>query len=137
MRYLIDTDVMIDVVEGRANAVDFLDDDLFEGTLAISAVTYAELYTGVSRSDYPSRAQARIEHFLMNCGSDVVPLSGEAARLAGLINGSLVKTGSTIGLLDVMNAAIAIIHDYTLVTRNVRHYGRVPNLHVVSPSESR
>ncbi len=136
MRYLIDSDVMIDLIEGRVNAVDFLDDDLFEGTLAISAVTYAELYTGVSRSDYPSRAQARIEHFVVNSGSDVVPLSAEAARLAGHINGSLKKIGSTTGLLDVMNAAIAIVHDCTLVTRNVRHYERVPNLKFVSPTET-
>jgi len=44
-RVLIDTDVLIDYLRGRAEAVSYLEN--LTGQLLISAVTVAELYAGV------------------------------------------------------------------------------------------
>jgi len=35
--------------------------------------------------------------------------------------------------LDLLIAATAIHHDLTLLTRNVRHFGRVPDLRLYQP----
>ena len=44
------------------------------------------------------------------------------------IRGRLRATGQTIGDTDILIAATAIEHDLTLVTRNRRHYDRIPDL---------
>jgi predicted nucleic acid-binding protein len=135
VRYLIDTDVLLDLINGLEEAVDFLDAELSDGHLAATAVTQAEVYAGVYASRDPHRTRARIEHFFANTQIEIVPLTSQPARIAGLLFGSFVSQGQTTGLPDLLNAAIALVHDYTIVTRNVRHYGRVPNLKVVSPAE--
>ncbi len=46
------------------------------------------------------------------------------------IRGQLRATGQIIGDTDILIAATAIHHGLTLVTRNRRHYDRVPSLSV-------
>jgi predicted nucleic acid-binding protein len=50
------------------------------------------------------------------------------------IRGDLRRQGQSIGDLDLLIAATAIHHDLTLVTRNVRHYARIPDLKLHQPS---
>lgn len=135
-RYLLDTDVLIDLTLAEPESIQFLETVLTGNDVAMSSVTYAELYAGVIPSTFPDRAQARIEHFILSSHLEVVPLTPEAARQAGILSGSLKRAGLTTSLLDLFNASIAIVHDYTIVTRNVRHYARVPNLKFVSPRET-
>jgi predicted nucleic acid-binding protein len=131
--YLIDTDVLGDLINGQEYAIEFLDNVLRPGFLLASAVTYAEVYAGVFASSDPDLTRARIEHFFATTHIEIVSLAGEPARNAGLLYGSLVSRGLRTGLPDLLNASIAIVHDYTIVTRNVRHYVRVPNLKILSP----
>jgi len=135
MRYLIDTDVLIYLSNGAPEAIEFFERVLMGSDTAISTVTYAELYAGVGPGNFPDQARARIEHFVLSSHFEIIPLAAEAARYGGILSGSLKASGLTTSLLDLMNAAIAIVHDYTLVTRNVRHRERVPNLNFVSPIE--
>lgn len=132
MQYLIDTDVLIDLSHGVSEAIAFFERVLMGSETAISSITYAELYAGISPRVFPDRARARIEHFILSSHFEVIPLVAEVARYAGILASSLKTAGLTTNLLDLMNASIAIAHDYTLVTRNVRHYERVPNLKFIS-----
>lgn len=134
--YLIDTDVVIDLLNGRDPATEFFATELAEARVSISTVTVGELYAGVDPNDYPERSLARIEHFLLVSAFEVIPLTAESARMAGLLSGSLTSVGTKTGLLDLFNAAIALEFGFVVVTRNVRHYGRVPNLKIVSPAET-
>ena len=44
----------------------------------------------------------------------------------------LSKTGERIGVFDEMMAGICKAHDATLITRNIKHFERVPKLKVES-----
>ena len=46
----------------------------------------------------------------------------------------LRRAGRLIPDLDLLIAATAIHHDLTLLTRNVRHFGRIPELQLYQPS---
>jgi tRNA(fMet)-specific endonuclease VapC len=42
------------------------------------------------------------------------------------------RRGEAIGPLDTLIAGTALVHDASLVTRNVREFARVPRLNVVN-----
>jgi tRNA(fMet)-specific endonuclease VapC len=52
----------------------------------------------------------------------------EVALLAGAIYAELERSGQPIGRADPLIAATASAHHLTLVTGNVAHYARVPEL---------
>jgi predicted nucleic acid-binding protein len=56
---------------------------------------------------------------------EVVHFDGECAQLGGEIAGALLRTGTTVGVADVLIATTAIVRKLTLVTGNVDHYQRM------------
>lgn len=52
----------------------------------------------------------------------------EVAVLAGAIYAELERSGQPIGRADPLIAATASVHGLTLVTGNVAHYARIPEL---------
>ena len=135
-KYLIDTDVLLDLINGEELAIEFLDSVMRADEVVISTVTFAEVYAGIHASNDPDRTRARIEHFFSISEFELVPLTGEPAKRAGLLYGTLAAQGLRTGMADLPNAAIAVEYGYTVVTRNIRHYNRVPTLKIVSPSVS-
>jgi predicted nucleic acid-binding protein len=63
MPYLIDSDWLIDHLAGIPSAIELLDGLAQEG-LAISVITYMEVYQGVERSPNPEVARAKLTAFL-------------------------------------------------------------------------
>jgi tRNA(fMet)-specific endonuclease VapC len=58
----------------------------------------------------------------------VLPLDVSSARRAGDLRRKLEQAGITIGMADLLMAGIALEHGAILITRNRRHYQRVPGL---------
>ena len=58
----------------------------------------------------------------------LLALDLEAARHAGRLRAQLENAGTPIGPYDTQIAGIALAHDLTLVTRNIREFARVPGL---------
>lgn len=77
MPYLIDSDVLIAHREGQPGARAALEQLAPEG-LAISTVTYMEVYQGTLRSPAPKRSRASLATFL--AGVPVLPFSLTAAH---------------------------------------------------------
>lgn len=125
MIYLVDSDWVIDRLLARPDAVQLLDALLDQG-LAISVITYGEVYDGIDGSRDPATAEAAFNRFLK--GVTLIDLDAPTLRLFAAIRSQLRRIGRPIGDLDLLIAATAIHHDLTLVTRNQRHFGRVPGL---------
>lgn len=70
MMYLIDTDWVIDHLSDVEEAVQLLD-ELSEDGIAISAITYIEVYQGIDRSPNRAEALTKFEAFLE--GVPVIP----------------------------------------------------------------
>lgn len=94
--------------------------------IALSAVTTAEMYSGAARSDHPERSRERQEDFFEQFL--ILPFDEEAAEVYGQIDGFLKRSGVRIGPMDTQIAAIALVHNLTVVTHNTRHFSRVPEL---------
>lgn len=126
--HVLDTDVCIDLLRGRGKVLEAVEPLEAAGRLGVTAVTLHELVEGAHRARDPGKALGHVNRFLT--AFDVLPYDAEAARIGGRVAGELAKAGTPIGDLDTMIAATAVRHGGSLVTRNVRHFSRVPGLQV-------
>jgi predicted nucleic acid-binding protein len=55
-----------------------------------------------------------------------------STKLFGLIYAELRRLGIGIGAIDSLIASVVMENDETLITRNIRHFSRVPGLKVES-----
>lgn len=127
MPYLVDSDVLIARREGQPGALALLEQLAPQG-LAISVITYMEVYQGTLRSPDPEWARASLDTLL--AGVPVVPFSLAAARRCATLREDLARQGKRVRTraLDLITAAIALEHGYTLVTRNLEDYEDIPDL---------
>lgn len=118
-RLLLDTDVLIDYLRARPEAVTYLEN--LSAPLLISAVTVAELYAGVHDGAERVKLDAFINAF------EIVPVEREIAVKGGLYRRDYVKSHNT-GLADALIAASAELRQATLVTLNKKHFPMLANL---------
>ena len=125
MRYLLDTDICIYVINVRPPGVleRFLAHEV-DG-LGVSAVTVGELYFGVRKSG-SRRNLLLLDKFLAPL--EVADYGPDAARAYGELRSTLEKKGTPIGPFDTQIAAHALALDVTLVSNNLREFRRVPKL---------
>ncbi|MBK7977434.1 MAG: type II toxin-antitoxin system VapC family toxin [Deltaproteobacteria bacterium] len=58
----------------------------------------------------------------------VLPVDVAVASRYGAIRSDLARVGRTVADLDLLIAATALTHGLAVVTRNVRHFGRIPKI---------
>ena len=122
--YLLDTNVCIDFLAGRSEALARRMAENF-GKLAISSITLAELIVGVRTSTDPERDAQRIDRFATLTA--VIDFNEACARRYGAVVGAIgVRRKSFDRLIGVQ----ALEHGMTLVTRNGRDFADVPGLAV-------
>ncbi|MCY3574087.1 MAG: type II toxin-antitoxin system VapC family toxin [Chloroflexi bacterium] len=126
MIYLLDTDICIHLLSGREPQVKRNADLAPTSAIAISALTMAEMFSGAARAEQPLLTYAKQAVFFMRY--TILPFDEAAARVYGRIDGYLKDAGMRIGPVETQIAAIALARNLILVTRNTRHFRRVPNL---------
>jgi len=120
-RWLLDSDLAIEYLRDRQEAIDYLEG--LEGSLLLSAMTVAELYAGVRGEG----EQRRLEQFLL--AFQVLPVSQEVGRIGGLFRRNYGPSYGT-GLVDALIGATAQLYGATLVTFNARHYPMLNDVQV-------
>ncbi len=120
-RFLIDTDVIIEYLRGREQAISYVES--LEGELYVSAITVAELYSGVKGAD----EESALERFLS--AFEVMAIDETLARLGGLCRRSH-QPGHGTGLADAFVAMSAKSAGAVLVTFNKRHFPMIDDLEV-------
>ena len=125
LRYLLDTDVTIDLLRGSPR----LDRRKFiaaEGLIAVSTITVMELEFGIERSTRPDVNRAEVVGLLSRLV--ILPFGQLAAEHAGRIRAHLTAKGLTIGPFDTLLAGHARSAALTMVTHNTGEFSRVPGL---------
>src|SRR3989304_5815919 len=118
-RFLIDTDVIIEYLRGREQAIRYLED--LGGALCVSAITVAELYSGVKGE----QEEAALERFL--AAFEVITIDQSLATLGGLYRRDHWPKHGT-GLADALVAMSAQTARAVLVTFNKRHYPMIDDV---------
>jgi len=121
-----DTDVLIDFLRGAEPAASRVAEALEAGAaLATTTITRFELMAGARGR----RQRAAVEALL--AALPALPLGTPAADQAAGVRRELESRGEGIGMADSLIAGIVLTHDAQLLTRNRRHFERVPALAVV------
>jgi tRNA(fMet)-specific endonuclease VapC len=130
MTYLVDSDWIADWLSGTKHATQLLS-TLGRQGLAISLITYGEIYEGIYFGKDPARARQVFRRLLQ--GMTVLPLNRRIMQRFAHIRGDLRRQGQLIPDPDLLIAATALHHDLILVTRNTRHFQRIPALSLYNP----
>ncbi len=132
MPHLIDSDWVIDHLEDIPAAVELLDKLTADG-IAISIITYMEVFQGIDRSPNPHEARRKFEAFIG--GVPVIPLSIAVAERCARLRETLKQQHKRVNsrALDLINAAIALEYNLTLVTRNIEDYNDIPDIKFYQP----
>ena len=128
MRYLLDTNVCIVYLnDSHAQVVQKLK-TIKPHDLFLCQIVKAELVYGAYKSSRQAENLALLEQFFSQFNS--LPFDDNAVEVYGQIRTKLAKIGKPIGPNDLIIASIAVAHDVTLVTNNVREFSRVSRLKI-------
>ena len=125
MRYLVDTDWVIHYLNGDDNICERLDRVRDEG-VAVSIVTLAEVYDGISHS--PDQAAEEMEFLRFLGGFEILGLTDDICKLFGFERARLRSAGTLIGDFDLLIGCTAVVHDLTVLTNNRRHFERIAEI---------
>jgi tRNA(fMet)-specific endonuclease VapC len=126
----LDTNVLIDVLRRRQAVLNGWQAAVEHGTpLVLSCLVLHELEAGVELSARPDIHRARLRELLAY--ADIVEFDVEDARTSGGVRAALQRSGRPIGPLDTLIAGQALARGWTVVTSNVRHFGRVDGLRLI------
>lgn len=124
--YLVDTDWIVDSLHGHQPTVEILGALAPEG-LAVSLISYGELYEGAYYARDPHRALEGLRSFLES--KSLLPLTTAIMERFGVLRGQLPRpVRQQSGDMDLLIAATALTHQLTLLTRNVKHFQNIPDL---------
>ena len=129
MRYLVDTDWVINYLRGRQQVVERFN-QLVQHGVGISIISIAELYEGIADAEYQQEKEREIGDFLGYV--DILPLDEPVCRVFARERRRLRTEGRLIADFDLLIGATAVYHQLTLLTNNRRHFQRLQNLNIIS-----
>lgn len=125
MRYLLDTNVVSDLVRNPQGKVAQRIRKIGEGEVCTSIIVAAELRYGAAKQGSP-RLSSQLEIVLGVL--EVLPFETPADAAYGLLRTRLEQAGTPIGANDLLIAAQALALGYTIITDNEKEFARVDDL---------
>jgi tRNA(fMet)-specific endonuclease VapC len=121
---LLDTDICIEIlrknhqiIEKRAH---------YDETIGISFMSVAELYYGAAKSSNSAKNEQLIEEFLLTI--EILQTDNEILKKFGGLKYLLYKESAILPDADILIAATAYVKADKLITGNIKHFERFPNL---------
>lgn len=135
LKYLLDTNICIYIKNHRPPEVLARFSKLSPGRVAMSAITYGELYYGAEKSSKARESKQILAQ--LTALIPVLPLDDSVSIQYGKIRQSLQSSGKLIGNNDLWISAHVLAGKLILVTNNVTEFERVPGLRVENWVDSR
>lgn len=125
MRYLLDTNILSDLVRNPQGKVAQHIRRVGEAQVCTSIIVAAELRYGAAKKG-SARLSTQLQAVLG--ALEVLPFEKPADAVYGLLRARLEKGGRPIGANDLLIAAQAVALGYAVVTDNEREFARVKEL---------
>ncbi len=122
---LVDTSILIDYLRKKNKRKTQFYKIVGSYNLYVSAITLFELYAG-AKDEQKMRDVKNITEYL-----EILPFTRNAAEKAGEIYIMLRDENKVIEVKDLFIAATALSHDFPIMTLNVKHFNRIPELSVL------
>ncbi len=125
----LDTSTLIDVMRSRDANVQRGFMELDAARAVVPVVVLHELLSGADVGASPQRERAKIIEVLSELA--VIALEPSDIESTAAVRSKLHRRGRSIGDIDTLIAGQALARGWTVVTRNVRHFGRVEGLPLI------
>lgn len=130
MSYLLDSDWIIQTLHGVPVAATVLQ-RLSRDRIFVSYITLAKMYEKAFESSNPEAHLDSFRGFIRPFQK--LTLDEPTVERFAEIRAYLRRRGEIISDFDILIAATALRHDLTLLTFNIRHLSRVPDLKLYQP----
>lgn len=127
MSFLLDTDIASAFLKNHPRVVARV--TMQYGSLHASAVTAGELLTWAGRAKAPPSRLQGVLDLVSVC--QVRDVDYAVAETFGRIRADLLDRGRTVGAPDLFTAAVALVHNLTMLTHKIADYRAVPGLTIV------
>ena len=124
---VLDSDILIDNLNGRRDAILALS-KIQDGEVSTTTVNAFEVLFGAFNSGIQSRVDS-VRRLISEL--KIMDFDSHAAEKTALLQAVLKNKGMLLDSRDAMIAGIVLSRGGTLVTRNLKHFNRVPGLKVV------
>lgn len=131
MRYLLDTDWLLDVTGGNRGA-SLTVERLRPHGLGVSIISHGELFEGAFNVPGPGSRLHELYDFLFQFTT--LYLSAPIMAIFGRTRHELRRTGRRIEDFDLLIGATTAHLDLIVLTRNVRHFERIPSVRLYQAS---
>lgn len=121
---ILDTGFLIELFRGES-AAGSKSKELEEEDVAITSISVYEM---LFHAYWIGREKEINETRRFLVSYDVLALDASSADIASKLHTEMLHKGKDIGLKDLLIAAIALKHNGTVVTRNVKHFKNVEGL---------
>jgi tRNA(fMet)-specific endonuclease VapC len=99
------------------------------GRIAVPTIVVGELHAWAQCAPNPAKRLATVVNFLNDL--ILLPYDAKCAERFGITKDSLKRMGIAVPTADLMIAAVALVHDLTLVTHNTKDFRHIPDLRLV------
>lgn len=124
--YVLDTTTISDYLRGNQKIIDHFRQVSFE-TIYTTSISKFELQYGLIKKPQLQKPYAD-QLNLLGRKIGFLDFDRDAAGIAAAIKHQLFKRGTPISLEDIMIAAIALSHEYVVVTSNTKHFELIAGL---------
>jgi len=124
MSFLLDTDICSAYLKNEPVVVGRV--MLHYGSLHLSVITVGELLTWALRANAPPDRLKGVQDLLK--GAILLEVTLPIAEKFGEVRARLLDQGITVGEMDLLNGASALVHGLTMATHNVQDYANIPGL---------
>jgi len=126
--YLLDTNIISYWMRGDKKVIARIKKHT-PADLSLSAVTLAEILYGIAKSPMKKK-ERRLKIKQISSLLALYPFDEAAAEEYALIRAQLEREGRAISERDTQIASIAMAHKLTVVTHNIKEFGRIAKLKV-------
>lgn len=127
IRYLLDTNIVSELVRNPAGRVTERIREVGEAQVCTSVIVAAELRYGAAKNG-STRLSAQLDTILRSI--EVLPFETPADSVYGLLRTRLERAGRMTGGNDLLIAAQAVALGHAVVTANEREFRRIDELPV-------
>ena len=128
MIWLLDTNTCIYFLNRASEKIVDRFRELSPSQLRLPSITVAELYYGAEKSKARAKNRDKVKRFVS--AFEVIPFDEKTCSVYSKMRCALERSGTPLGPMDLLIAAIGLTHNFILVTNNIKEFRRVKGLKI-------
>ena len=124
----LDTDFLVNFLRNSKEEAEFIKNNESDKDMSTTYINLFELYYGAYKSREKDNNLKAISNLINRL--NILNLSDESVKKAGEILAKLEKEGKIIEFRDLFIGTIALVNNYSIKTKNIKHFSRIEGLEI-------